>query len=517
PKAPPGGPGTSPAPPGEAPKPAAARTDAQARAADYLGTLNGRLVAAAPPAARESLLAGIRTSAARQGVDLRSLGAWEPGFLEGAFDAPQGPPTAQYLGRRGDRERFVVPERIPEGGKPGVLLDGRPVPESEVSSTPARGGEPFTLVSVRRGPDPRPAVITVLAPSEKAYRAAKPGEPVRVTTATTIERRESTTLITVVPAVEAPAGEKAAGPRDPARTPPGATPAYAAKNDTGVWTVIFQGAELAASVLVPLGTTVLLKPDAGGSSAVRSGSDGTLLVELSNRTYDQAMAQARKNDPSFDDKALADSLQAGLSNPATGQGNGITVASVAVPGGSSHAMRPGQTAFFSVAADPSLAPSFRPGAVQVRLDENGRAVGYMPVQDAFLDPSSGRGAVAATLPPGLTSASGILHAVVVLGAASSNAVLIGIDPGAVELVAATPVAQTGSSVLLRVVHRTGGRIKGRLVIAGPGSFPGGGNTLPIDAWGSTQVLVLTTNPGELTVTFVPDADGAASEMEKKFE
>ncbi|MCU0722476.1 MAG: hypothetical protein MUC63_02470, partial [Planctomycetes bacterium] len=247
---------------------------------------------------------------------------------------------------------------------------------------------------------------------------------------------------------------------------------------------------------------------------VRTEGDGSLRVEVPNERYDEAVARAKANDPSFDSRSAAGSLEAGLSNAAAGRGNGIAVTRATVPGGSTSSVRPGQTVIFSVTADPAVAPSFRTGAVQVRLDDAGRPVGYMTVQDAFLDAGSRQGAVGATLPPGLVSSSGVLQATVTCAGASSNAVPIGV--AAETEVIAQATALSGTAAQVKLVNRTGGRIKGVLEISGPGTFPDGGRLMRFDAWSTATALVLTTDPGAVVLTFKPDADAGTAGAEKLF-
>jgi hypothetical protein len=508
------GPGDKPPGPGGA-QPTPRGSDEQVRAREFLGAMNGALVAALPPAAREETLSGIRASAASRGIDLESLGDWKADFLAGAFGAPASP-SAQYLGRSGAEERFVVPERFAPGQRPSVTVDGRPVPDQDVLTATAKGGEPFTLVSIRREPSPRPAVITVLAPSGTSYTGEKPADSVEVASSTTIRRGPSTTVITVVPTVETRSPDGRTGSFDAARNPAGGTPAYTAKDGSGFWNTLFQGLNLAASVLVPLGTTLLLKPEEGGNSAVRTEGDGSLRVEVPNAQYDSALAQAQKSNTGFTSQSVASSVQAGLAAATAGQGRGITVTSALVPGGATSSLRTGDTVVLSVSVDPAVAPSFRPGTVQVALADAGRPVGYMPVHDVFLDPQTRRGAVSASLPPGLTSSSGALLATVVCGSASSNPVELRLDPGEVEVVAIQKTALSGTAVQVKLVNRNGGRILGTLSLAGPGNFPGGGTTAKFDAWGTAFALVQTTDPGAITLTFTPDPAGGAAGMGKMF-
>jgi len=512
-----GSPGTGPKPPAKSPAVTGRPSDARYRAADFLGTLDDRFVASLPPGDQERALAGIRTSAASGGVDLSSLGDWKTDFLAGAYRSPSNAPSAMYLGRSGDCERFVVPERLESGRKPDVVLGGKPVPADEVAVVPASGGGEFTLVSVRHEPRPRGATIAVNAPSGNTYRGEKPPDPLVVATSTTVRRGPSATVITVTPSVEtrAPDGQTTASP--PSSDPAAGRPAYTAKDDSGFWSTLFQGLSLAGSVLVPLGTTFLVQPKDGGSSAVRSGDGGSMTVEVPNQAYDAALAQAQKTDPSFGNQGVANSLQAGLSSAAAGTGNGITVTSAFVPGGSTTSVKPGDTVVFSVTADAAVGPIFKTGAVQVALADGGRTVGYMPVQEAFLDPQSRQGAVSASLPPGLSSASGSFTATVTCGPASSNPVVLRLDPGAVEVIAIQKTVVSGTVVQVKLVNRSGGPVKGNLSLSGPGAFIGSSNPMHFDAWSSASALVQTTNPGAVSLAFTPDEGSGTAGMEKMFK
>lgn len=86
-----------------------------------------------------------------------------------------------------------------------------------------------------------------------------------------------------------------------------------------------------------------------------------------------------------------------------------------------------------------------------------------------------------------------------------------------EVIAIQKTVVGGSTVQVELRNSTGGRILGNLQLSGPGTFIGSGNPMRFDAWGTAHALVQTSNPGAITLTFVPDENAGAAGVEEMFK
>jgi hypothetical protein len=105
----------------------------------------------------------------------------------------------------------------------------------------------------------------------------------------------------------------------------------------------------------------------------------------------------------------------------------------------------------------------------------------------------------------------MVEATILGGGAVSNPVILGLEPGKVEVVALQTVVLSGTAVKVTLTSTTGGPIKGTLIITGPGTFITGGTTAQFDTWSTTSTVVLTSQPGNITLTFEPDSSGGTDD------
>ncbi|MHC5038386.1 MAG: hypothetical protein ACYTHM_13825 [Planctomycetota bacterium] len=482
------------------------------------------MIASAPPEIRTEILDSIEAQATAQGVNLASLGDWRRRFLAGEFEPAPGNQgsTAMYLGTRGGVDRFVVPQRFDPGANVQVRVDGQPLPSQNVRHRPAAEGRPFTLVEARMGPKPAGASILVSATGSPPYEGRRPPDVVTVTTTTSISRGPRSTTITVTPTVQStdPGGTKNPPPSEGGPSPEG-NPEYRVQDGDGFFHTLFTTLGVATSVAVPLGVAYLLRPQQSTTSTVRTNPDGSMAIEVPNETYDGALNAVQAANPNFNNRNVATGIEGGVSQtvpPASpGTGGGLVVLSVFSPGSSARSLPPGATVVFLVTGDPNLTSAFTLGNVRVELSTGGIPAGLMVVQQAQMD-AGGNGNVTANLPPGLTSPTGTVTAILRCQGRSSQPVPLGLEPGAVEVVALQTVVLSGTAVQVILTSVSGGPIKGTLTLTGPGRFMSGGNAKHFDTWGTATAMVLTSRPGSIRVTFTPDEPGMTGrEMEGFFK
>lgn len=495
-----------------------------AREERYLTGFDAVTICACSAETRKELLDGIAAAAAGLGLDLSTLGDWRARFLAGEFQAAAGPQAARYFGSAGGTDRFVVPARVEPGQDVTVLVDGEEVPRENVAVRPGKNGRPVTLVTAAVGPRPRGATITVTAPAGERFEGRRPPDPLTLATSTSIARGDRSTTITVTPTASTtdPEGTTTGQPAD--SPPGGGAPAYKLHDGSGFFRTLFDALQIGTTVAVPLGTAYLLRPDASASGAVQTQPGGVTTIVVPNETYDQALEAARVVDPSFSNQTVADSVEGGVVQtapaapqaPAAGSANALIVTGVFSPGGSAQSLPPCAQVVFLLQGDPVLADVFTAGSIQVELLAGGAPAGSMVVLEAWMD-ASGAASVSASLPPALSSPTGLVDAVVRCGAAAGGPVTLGLQQD-VSIVALRTVVTSGSTVQIVLTNTCGGPVKGTLLLEGPGTFHDGSKVLRFDTWAGATAVVLTSSPGAIQVRFEPgEADRGPEALDAYFD